>query len=953
MAQAYELVSWSKVAKPHEDILKSDFNLSSYAANLGDVDTDAEGCPKVYRDPLLFFRATFRTKALDELLRGVCDVLSGGGGNRVLQLRTPFGGGKTHTLIALLHLFRHRKALDGQGLVEGYANPGDVRVAVLPCIDLDATSGRTVDGVNIRTLWGELAWRVGGREAYEVVRESDQMRTNPGGDRIRQLLTSKPTIILLDEVLTYIEAALGVRVGDSNLGRQSLLFIQYLTEVVRGLPHVAMVYSLQRSIHEAVGDEGLLHTLEALVSRIDAKKEPVSGDEVLQVVQRRLFADLGDAAVREEVARMYATDVQRFLESNADTEAGRRAAADQAEVFRRRVLQSYPFHPDLLDLMYLRWGSLPSYQRTRGALQFLATVVGALWERHDLVAALIGPGDVPLDDGRVRNAFFSQVGERESMDPVLKADLTGSTARCRRVDELMGADVPAYRPLQLGTRLTRAIALYSFGAKQGEDRGVTRLDLLPAVQMPGLPADALDVALHHLRTTLLYIHDAGSRYRFEKRPNINKLLDEGTKKIHGEDVLSHIRKHFEGLLQKADGAVVWPADSSRAPDKKQRFQVVFLAPAHALTDRAQQETLARDWTEHCGPTKRQYKNAIAFAVPDPAKLEAARAATRLLLAARALVEDKSRHGLGPEDVSELQRREKQHNADLAAAVRQLYPTVLLPVAAPRDAADPIQLERFQIEGYQSLSGGVIEGVLRVLENWVFEDALPTKLVACAHLGEGDVGTRGHWISGPELVDQFFGSVLFPKLTALAGLKATVAKGVTQGHFAYVIGARVQDGALKVPSTASIQFRRSMPPEEVDLTDGAWLLSSTFAQQLLTASTAPEGGGTVVAVPTPPAGGGEGPRGGQGTLPLTGGGTVNVDAGKPKGPRHDVTLTFKASGPQLFRAFSALQVLSEWADQQFDAEVVIRAKGSKPLDQNHYETAVVMSLEEADIEVKGS
>lgn len=953
MTQAYQLISWTKVARPHEDILKGDFDLSSYAANLGQVDVNAERCPNVYRDPLLFFRATYRTKALDELLRGVCDVIAGGAGNRVLQLRTPFGGGKTHTLIALLHLCRHRRALDAAGLLTGFADPGTVRVAVLPCLDLDAASGRTVDGVTVRTLWGELAWRLGGREAYEIVREADQARINPGGDRIRELLAAKPTLILLDEVLTYVEAALGVRVGDSNLGRQSLMFIQYLTEVVRSLPHAAMVYSLQRSVGEAVGDEGLLDMLEALVSRIDAKKEPVSGDEVFQVVQRRLFADLGETAVREEVARIYAGDVQRFLEQNADTEAGRRAAAEQAEIFRRRVLQSFPFHPDLLDLMYLRWGSLPSYQRTRGALQFLATVIGALWERHDLATPLIGPGDVPLDDARVRNTFFSQVGEREPMDPVLKADLTGTTARCRRVDELLGSEVPAYRSMLLGTRLTRAIALYSFGAKQGEDRGVTRLDLLPAVQMPGLPADALDVALHHLRTTLLYIHDAGSRYRFEKRPNINKLIDDEARKVGGDDVLAYVRKHFEGLLQRTDGAVVWPADSGRVPDRKPRFQVAFLAPANALTDRDEQEKLARDWTEHCGPLKRQYRNALAFAVPDPVKLEAARAAGRLLLSAQALVREKDRHSLGAEDVSELQRREKQYGADLAAAVRQLYPTVLLPVAAPRDAADPIRLERFQIEGYQSLSGGVIEGVLRVLENWVFEEALPTKLASSAHLGEGDLGTRGHWIGGPELVDHFFGSVLFPKLTALAGLKATVAKGVAQGHLAYVMGGRLHDGALAVSSPSSVQFRRPMPPEEVDLTDGAWLLSPALAQQLLAASPEPASGGTGVVTPPGSTVSGAGTGGVQGALPLPGGGTSGAEIGKGKGPRHDVTLAFKASGPQLFRAFSALQVLAEWADQQFDAEVVIRARGAKPLDQNHYETAVVMSLEEADIEVKGS
>lgn len=937
---AYELKPWPRVVTPHDDILKGDFDLSSYAANLGQVDTNAETCPKVYRDSVAFFAATYRTTALDELLAGVANVVGGGAGNRVIQLRTPFGGGKTHTLIALLHLFRSRAALDAAKLTAGIPAVGAARVAVLPCFDLNAASGRTVDGLKIRTLWGELAYRVGGRQAYEVVRESDEARTNPGGEQLRRLLDGKPTLILLDEVLTYVEAALSIQVGDSNLGRQTMLFLQYLTEVVRGLSQGAMVYSLQQSVREALGDETLLEMLDSLVSRIDAKKEPVTGDEVLRVVQRRLFQDLGDVAVREEVAKQHGDLLRQYLAQGADTDSAKRAALDAGEQLRKRILDSYPFHPELLDLMYLRWGSLPTYQRTRGALQFLATVIGALWRRSETATALIGPGDVPLDDAMVRNTFFSQVGERDAMKSVLDSDLLGTTARCKRVDESIAADVPTYRSYQVGTRLTRALALFSFGAKPGEDRGVLRQDLLGAVQMPGLPADVLDVALTGLSETLLYIHGSGRRFRFEKKPNLNKLLDDEARKVDGNEVLERIQKRFTDQLQRADGCVVWPVDSSKITDRKPRFQVAFLGPDHALRTVDELMSLCRDWTDNCGSTKRNYKNAVAFALPAASALETARTAARRAMAAERLLRDKKRHGFDAEDQADLSARETRSETDLTAAARQLYPTILLPVAAPPDAADPIRLERFEIQGYQALSGGLMESVHRVLENWVFEEAMPTKLASAAHLGEGEIGTRGHWISGPELTDQFFGSVQFPKLLGLAGLRSTVAKGVARGTFGYVMGGSVQDGALRLLDASAILFEDETNLEDIDLSEGSFLLSAIWTRQL-SASTP--------ATPRPPP-----PEDGIGDrLPPPPPRPPRPPSQPPPGQRKAVRLRFRANAEQLFKAFSALQVLSDLADEGIDAAIDITARASKPIDQNTYETAVVMSLEEADIEVDES
>ena len=355
---AYRLRPWTEVAVPHEDILRGELEMATYAADLGAVARGDPKCHRVYRDPVVFFHATYLTTALRSVLRDVLHVLSGGAGDRVLQLRTPFGGGKTHTLVALYHLARARAALRDQADLTALPDPGPTRVAVLSGVDLDPTVGRRIDGgPHLRTLWGELAWQLGGPEAYELVREQDAARAAPGGDALRRLLEGPPTLLLLDEVLIYVENAKAIPLGDTTLARQVMVFLQRLTEVVRGLDRGAMVYSLQASVHEAARDESLLAELDHLVTRIDAKREPVSGDDVMRVVQRRLFQQLGDPDTRRAVAAEYAALARRLREATAGSAAERADSAHEAEQLEQRILASYPFHPDLLDLMYHRWGA--------------------------------------------------------------------------------------------------------------------------------------------------------------------------------------------------------------------------------------------------------------------------------------------------------------------------------------------------------------------------------------------------------------------------------------------------------------------------------------------------------------------------------------------------------------------------------------------------------------------
>jgi len=558
------LMSWKEAgAIPHEDIRRGDLRMDTYAANLWGVARSDPNTPEVYRNAKMFFAQTYLTRALHSLLTDVLKVMAGQSGDHVLQLRTPFGGGKTHSLIALYHITRHRSELGS--VVADLPDPGESAVAAIQCEKFDVLKGRdTPDGLHIHTLWGEIAYQLGaslnnGPLAYEYVRASDESLTAPAGEIIGALLRdlNHPSLILLDEVLNHIENAMAVKVRDSTLGRQLMLFIKNLTEEVAALPHSVLVYSLQASVREAVGAEGLLNDLDHLVSRVDAKREPVTGEEILNVVQRRLFAQTGDEANRQTVAAAYGEAYRKARQAVGGlTSDEQHQVAEAAQQLADRILQSYPLHPDLLDLMYHRWGSLPSYQRTRGALQFLASVVYDLYHNGRDLQPLIGVGDVPLNMVNTRNAFFTQVGERETYNSVMDADLTGSGARVRAIDSRIATDSPGLQRFQVGTRLAVGIMLYSFGAREGEERGVAEPDLMQSVLVPGLDRLSMRTALDELRQGLLYMHYTGRRYRFETQPNLNKLIDDETRKFTLEEVEARIRTMLDEALRGASGVIL-------------------------------------------------------------------------------------------------------------------------------------------------------------------------------------------------------------------------------------------------------------------------------------------------------------------------------------------------------------------------------------------------------------
>ncbi|WNI16210.1 ATP-binding protein [Actinacidiphila sp. ITFR-21] len=927
MSSSYRLLPWTQVARPHDDVAAGVLDMGTYAANLAGVFRGRIGIAPVYADAGRFYRATYLTKKMGELLTDVMDVLAGGVGSHVLQLRTPFGGGKTHSLVALLHLVRERAAsVAACPDLKDVADPGDVQIAVLSGEELDPLSPMRATGVETHTLWGELAAQLG---RYELVEQHDRNGSAPGGDVLRQVIGDGPTLILLDEVLIYVEKAMAVQRAESTAGRQAMLFVQALTEAISAQPRAAMVYSLQASVGEAVGAEGLLSDLDKLVARVDAKREPVSGDEVLRVVQRRLFADLGDEAIHQDVARSYCDLLRRQLLATAETGDARREAEEAADSLERRILAAYPLHPDLLDLMYHRWGSLPSYQRTRGALQFLAAVVHSLW-RSGAKSPLIGPGDIDFTDEASRGAFFSQVGERERYTSVLSSDVTSEGAGCATVDRRLGADSPMIAQLQVGTRVATSIMLYSFGAREGEDRGVLESDLVRSILVPGLTRNIIISALHDLREEELYLHYTGRRYRFEPTPNLTKLVRDEASKLNSNEVLTAARAELEKQLQGSKGVALWPEAPGGIADGRPIFTVAYLHP---------------DWSEDRDPlprlieqagkgSPRRYRNGLALVLPDKGQFDLARHAIRLRLAAESLLAQARKYNFSVEQIEEL--REKSGNArrDGSAAIGAAYSTVTIPTRS-RTGDTPYALEPSDLRTMLSAGRSLHERVVEALGQRVFGSVTTAKLVALAGLGPDRKA-----VACADLVDWFYSYYEFTKLWDEKAIASAIAGAVKSGELGYVVGL-VRESEEIMPRDASrVRFGERLASDEVDLSDDAAILWHDYARECLESTVEPappssESGQVAIPQPRPAA---------SPTVANPQVVTPTVDA--PVSPSDvvrvaDIKATIERSG-----LFNLRRALSWLSDQPGTVGIAISIHAEGEFDRVAFRNGVVEPLEEA-------
>ena len=951
---------WLECVDLHPDVLSEDFSEDIFALDLGALSdyligtdlglpgSDLPRVPAVYRDADSFFHASYLTSGLKSLLEDVLGRLTGAQGNRVLKLLTPFGGGKSHTLAALLHAARSRAALDALPEASGLPRPDRVRVAVVDGQFFDATSGKRApnEAITAKTLWGWIAWALGGPEGYELVRAQDEARVAPGGDALVELLKRGPSLILLDEFLEYLISAGGVRVEQTTLRDETLSFLKRLTVAVGSVDNAVLVYSLQSSKRESLEYTNLLNTVEHLAARKDQRREPVEGNEILNVIQRRLLARTPDQTVAMSVAESHRQVFTQMRRAYAHGDPERQQADEDGLALRDRIKSSYPFHPALIDLMRERWAAIPEFQRTRGALRFLASCLRAA---HSTGGSrlLLGPGDVAIHDSDVRLAFFKEVGQREDFQACLEHDFTGANARTRRIDHRRAREVTAESGKHPATRLATAVLLYSFGGlRRGENAqgdllppGIGESDLLGASIGPDLDSTTIQACLKELREQCLYLHFDGVRYCFKKDPNVTLLVEQEAEAVARDEsrVRSRIKQMIEERLAGQRSAIVWPAKSAEVPDKDPRFLIAYLPLDFTAQSVAEQRQAARDICENFGNRTREFRNGLGLAVPAVDQIEILRRAVRYLLAVERVRDKWREHNLTDAQRSQLKERDATEKAAAESALLKLYGEVWLPSSDGGEltldtvsmGGRPLQTtldEKKRASIHQRLME-----LLITVQRRIFGTVAPGKIVELFKIGEDE--STGPGIATDKIVAGFFSFLGFPRLLAAEVVRKAVARGVETGLFGYTTGRPTLggDGGYQL-DRSRVAFERTVADDEIDLDSGFLMVPASLpVKPIECADTA-----------------GEGEQRSEPTADPERANEVrdSVVFGDPELPavanEREIALSFTADRDTLFHAWNALANLADLAGK---VSINATATAEGAVDKGKLENGVLEPLRE--------
>jgi hypothetical protein len=708
-----------------------------------------------------------------------------------------------------------------------------------------------------------------------------------------------------------------------------------------------------------------------MAGRKDQTREPVEGNEVLSVIQRRLLAKLPTEAEAAPAANAYQEIVTQMRRAYARSKAESQQAEEEGLALRNRLRAAYPFHPALIGLMRERWAAIPEFQRTRGALRFLAACLRAA-HRAGKSRALLGPGDVPIHDPEVRLAFFKEVGQQPDFQAVLEQDFLGPNARVAQIDDRRAKQQPQEGARRPATRLATAILMYSFGglrregSKEGEilPPGITEAELLSVCVGPDLDSTTALACLKELSPTsssgCLYLHFDGARYCFKKDPNITLLLEQEAE-IVGRDqngVRAEIQKMIEARLAGHHNAIVWPKEPGGIPDRDPSFLVAYLPLEFAARPPTDQETHARELLEKYGEKLRTYRNGLGLAIPTADQVEGLRKAVRYLLAADGVKAKAKQFKLTEEQLGELRERKSTEGLAAESALLKLYTEVWLPraegggIALDKVPAGGRPLQTTLNDKKQAmLHERIVELITQVYKK-VFDKTEPGKIVDLFRLGQGSPPQLGIAVS--EVADGFFSYLGFPRLMTTAAIQKGIAKGIADGHFGYVTGPKPALSAAGKFEVAPEKVRFKVPilEDEIDLESGFLMLPQAIPQPEVKVcpkcgkdpcecpSVCPRCGQFPCACPAPCPKCGHAPC----TCPA-----VCPRCGKSPcvcaKPETMVELTFTADRNELFTAWNAIANLADLAG---NVTVTIHAESEEGFDKGKLQNGVLEPLREADL-----
>lgn len=702
---------FSSIAIPHKDILEGRFKKDTFAANLWEVYKGR--ATEEYNDPEIFFKRTFLTEGISTLLKMVEKRLKGENGYPIIQLETPFGGGKTHSLIALYH-----KAV-----------ASDVKVVVFDGYALSPTE---------TLIWQDIEKQLTGKV------ERFKGNVPPAGEQLRALFSvHQPLLILMDEILEYTIAASAIRIDDSFLATQVLNFIRYLTDTIRTLDKTALVITYPSKSHYDEHGQKLFEQLQLRSGRVSVPYLPVKDEEIQEVVVTRLFKSIEHKAAKEVI--------ENFLDY-AENEKLLPAGVSKA-IYRKKFFRSFPFQPEVIDILYKRWGSFPQFERTRGVLFLLASVVHTLKNSQ---IPFIRLADFELDDNRIRSILIDVL--RPEWNSIIAQDVTSPESGAKKVDKSLPS---IYSPYSLGTNVANTIFLYSFSG--GPEKGATTSEIKLSSAHISIPSSITVEAIDKLVDPLisLYLDYKDNRYFYTTEITLPRILIVKMECVSDDDIKwgekeflskSLTKEHFELFL--------WPKSSNDISDTKKLKLVVL---------KNKDEEKCKEFMENYGERPRIYRNILIFLCPMDSERISFKSFFKEKLGWQLIDKDKTLR-LTPEQSNEVKERMRKAENEARERIGRLYRIILLP---SKDGLKEINLG---IPTYGAETG-IDKEIYKTLRS---EEEIKERLAPLT-LKEKYLKDRDY-VESKNILESFFNTPGEVRITSDEVLRDCIKEGVEKGLF---------------------------------------------------------------------------------------------------------------------------------------------------------------------------
>ena len=720
------LPSWRTVMQPHPDVAEGRYRAAEFAADLAQV-SRGEGAFE-YRDPVEFFARTYVTEGMAGLLTESLQRIAGKGGEPVIQLKTAFGGGKTHSMLALYHMVHSVNNVDRIPSLKpilgraGLDKLPKANVAVLVGTALDPTRKKNpanLPGYTVNTIWGEMAYQLvtsaGRPDLYAIIRDADRKGVSPGSENLKNLLNEcGPCLILMDELVAYAKKIYGVDGLPAGSYDNFITFIQEITEAARASDNSIVVASIPESDIEIGGEAGktALSTIEHTFGRMESIWKPVAANEGFEVVRRRLFLECKNPAAREAVCNAFSL---MYHENNADF------PFDVKEVeYRNRLISCYPIHPEVFDRLYEDWATLERFQRTRGVLRLMAAVIHELWMAND-AGAMIMPGSIPLDMPNVKDELVRHLPD--TWNSIIDREVDGKDSIPYQKDKAN----PRYGQKLAARRVARTIMLGSAPTTRDQAvRGLEASRIRLGVVQPGENIADFNDALNTLHGSLSYLYNNmnGNRYWYDTRPTLRKTAEDRASQVSTADVDLEIESRLKKLRKERPfaGLHVCPASSLDVPDE-QAVRLVILRTKNTYK-RTAKSPAAMAAVENIlntrGTSPRVYRNMLAFVAPDQDTLLSLETEVRRLIAWQSIVTDKDELNLDGNQNREALSNVNRCNDTVELRLKETYCWLIVPFIDQFGDMKSIQWE------VSSISGGSDPIVTKAAKKMIQEEQVITK-----------------------------------------------------------------------------------------------------------------------------------------------------------------------------------------------------------------------------------